>query len=101
MHKATGLLLGMAIGMALAPAASCQAGNPSRAFQIVTSNLPLPAAGQRYQFQLRAAGGRPPYRWSLPAAPLPGGLRLDPASGLISGIPQASDGFSVLVAVSD
>jgi len=55
-------------------------------FQIQTTYLPLPVAGQRYRLQLRASGGTPPYRWKL-LRPLPGGLRMDEA-GLITGLAE-------------
>jgi hypothetical protein len=71
------------------------------ALQIVTPSLPAPAAGEKYEVELRAIGGRPPYKWSLPEAQLPAGLALDPISGRITGVPGSSDEFSVLVQVSD
>lgn len=46
-------------------------------------------------------GGTPPYRWSTPEAPLPAGLSLDASTGRITGVPDSSDEFSVLVQVSD
>ena len=97
MRKALLPLLGV---MALCIAAA-QTVNRPRLFQIVTTNLPLPDAGKPYTFQLRAVGGKPPYHWSLPSAGLPAGLNLDPEAGAISGMPQSSDGFSVLVQVTD
>lgn len=69
-------------------------------FQIVTQNLPLPAAGEKYEAQLKAVGGRLPYRWSI-TAPLPAGLRLNATSGVISGESRSSNEFSVLVQVAD
>jgi hypothetical protein len=82
-------------------AARAQTVNRPRLFQIVTTNLPLPDAGKPYTFQLRAVGGKLPYHWSLPSAGLPAGLNLDPEAGAISGTPQSTDGFSVLVQVTD
>src|SRR4051794_16916785 len=73
----------------------------SQALQIMTANLPLPEAGEKYEIKLRAIGGVPPYRWSIPATPLPPGLNLNVNTGLISGIPESSDEFSVLVQVTD
>lgn len=71
------------------------------ALQIVTPGLPAPIAGEKYQIELRAIGGRPPYKWSLPEAQLPAGLGLDPNSGRITGTPDSSNEFSVLVKVTD
>lgn len=57
-------------------------------FQVITPSLPDGSAGNNYAAQLQAAGGQPPYTWSLSAgsAPLPTGLSLS-AAGLISGNP--------------
>ena len=71
------------------------------ALQILTPALPAPVAGEKYQIQLRAMGGTPPYYWSAPTTPLPDGLTLDPNTGRITGIPESSDEFSILVQVSD
>ncbi len=72
------------------------------ALQILTPALPAPVAGEKYDVQLRAIGGRPPYRWSIQGGTtLPAGLSLDSNSGHISGTPESSDEFSVLVQVAD
>jgi hypothetical protein len=70
--------------------------------QILTPSLPSPVAGEKYDLQLRAIGGHPPYRWTIQGGTeLPAGLNLDPNSGKISGTPESSDEFSVLVQVAD
>ena len=70
--------------------------------QILTPALPAPVAGEKYDVQLRAIGGQPPYRWTIQGGTaLPSGLSLDPNSGRITGMPQSSDEFSVLVEVAD
>ena len=54
---------------------------------ITTSSLPTGTVNQPYSnTQLTAAGGALPYSWSANPA-LPNGLTLNPASGVISGIP--------------
>ena len=72
-----------------------------QALQIITPALPAPVAGEKYDIQLRAIGGRPPYRWSIQEAALPTGLSLDANTGRITGTPQSNDEFSVLVQVAD
>lgn len=89
------------IFVSLSTCAHSQARANSQALQIVTPNLPLPDAGEKYEVKLRAIGGVPPYRWSIQATPLPTGLNLNANTGLISGIPESSDEFSVLVQVTD
>jgi hypothetical protein len=78
-----------------------QTRSKSQALQVMTANLPLPETGEKYEIRLRAIGGVPPYRWWIPATPLPPGLNLNVNTGLISGIPESSDEFSVLVQVTD
>jgi hypothetical protein len=72
-----------------------------RSFQIITPNLPLPVAGEKYETTVKAVGGKLPYHWSIPVASLPPNLVLDEATGVISGIPDSSDEFSVLLQVAD
>jgi hypothetical protein len=56
----------------------------------VTSPHPPPLRpGRRYSFALTAAGGPPPYRWSVPPGTLPPGLTLSPA-GLLAGTVTAA-----------
>jgi hypothetical protein len=85
----------------LFPYAYPQTRGKSQALQIVTASLPLPNAGEKYEVKLRAIGGTPPYLWSIQATPLPPGLNLNADAGVISGIPESSDEFSVLVQVAD
>ena len=54
-----------------------------------------------YSQQLVAAGGRIPYTWALAAGPLPPGLTLNTATGVISGKPTAAGTFSFTVTVTD
>lgn len=80
---------------------AAQTARPARGFQIVTANLSIPVAGEKYVVQLRAVGGKQPYHWTVLGTPLPAGLALDESKGIIFGTPQASEGFSVLVQVTD
>lgn len=81
--------------------ASAQA-RRGQALQIITPALPVPVAGEKYDVQLRAIGGHPPYRWTIQGGTaLPSGLSLDINSGRITGTPESSDEFSVLVQVAD
>jgi len=68
---------------------------------ITTVSLPAGQVGQSYRATLRAAGGTPPYRWSIKAGSLPSGLSLDPTTGVISGAPAESGTFHFTVQVRD
>ena len=83
------VLLGLAQAMGAPP------------FQILTTHLPLPVAGQPYLVQLRVAGGTPPFQWVLLQGGLPPGLALDVDRGVIAGVPATSAPFSVVVQVTD
>ncbi len=73
-------------------------------FTIITdqNSLPTLSAGISYSpansFQFQATAGTPPYTWS--ATGLPAGLTLD-SNGFITGIPQSSGSFNILVTVTD
>jgi hypothetical protein len=56
-----------------------------------------------YSYQLVVSGGRTPYVWALAAGsgPLPTGLTLNPATGVISGTPIATGQFPFTVTVTD
>ncbi len=68
----------------------------------VTSTL-LPSGSQNspYNATLGAAGGTPPYTWSLASGTLPLGLTLDPSSGNIAGTPSAQGVSNFTVQVTD
>lgn len=69
---------------------------------LVMSSLTLPDAvlSDAYLEQLQPAGGAPPYHFSL-NTPMPPGLTLDGATGVVSGTPTVSDHFSVNLNVTD
>jgi len=57
---------------------------------IQTSTLTAGSVGIAYSQPLMATGGSSPYTWALTNGVLPGGLSLDPATGVISGTPDAA-----------
>src|SRR5947209_11729572 len=81
----------------LSVAATVPAPSPVK---IATLSLPGGQVGTLYQTQLTATGGKQPYRWTLAAGALPGGLSLA-SNGLISGTITASGNFPVTVSVQD
>jgi hypothetical protein len=78
-------------------AAAAQAQMP---LTITTSELPRGVTQFIYYTPLHAAGGTPPYRWTLDGGSLPAGLEID-GGGFLSGTPMATGDFRLLVRVSD
>jgi hypothetical protein len=81
-----------------------------RQFQITTAagliittapTLTPATAGLQYTQPLDAAGGRPPYIWSISSGGLPAGITLDASTGAIGGVPTAAGTFQFTVNVSD
>src|SRR5438128_1307044 len=68
--------------------------------KITTTSLATARVGAAYSAALTAMGGKQPYRWTLAAGALPGGLSLA-SNGLISGTITASGNFPVTVSVQD
>ena len=71
--------------------------------QVTTSSLPEAIVHEKYAVALTATGGNAPYAWKLAtgSARLPVGLKLDKATGKISGTPQSSGTFTFTVEVLD
>lgn len=59
----------------------------STALTVTTTSLPDAILSVAYNQALQAAGGSPPYSWSIAAGVLPTGLSIDASSGVISGTP--------------
>jgi uncharacterized protein (TIGR03437 family) len=68
----------------------------------ITTPTPLANGSARasYILTFSAAGGWPPYTWSAGSG-LPVGLTLNPASGVLSGIPTATGNFTFSIRVTD
>ena len=67
---------------------------------VTTTSLPTVITGQQYIQTLTAAGGDPPYSWSIASGSLPSGLSLDPATGIISGTTSDAGRFTIVVMVT-
>jgi hypothetical protein len=65
------------------------------------ASLPGATAGASYSFTMQAAGGQPPYSWSIIQGALPDGLSLNAASGLIGGTPATPGTFNFTAQVTD
>ncbi len=75
----------------------------SPALLTITTVSPLPSGSQgaAYSQALSAAGGQPPYSWSVVSGSLPNGISLNASSAVLSGTPSAAGSFGFTVRVSD
>ncbi|HRS27851.1 MAG TPA: putative Ig domain-containing protein [Phycisphaerae bacterium] len=73
----------------------------NQAIQIVTSDLPPGQVGVPYSQAVVAENGQPPYRWAVSDGLLPGGLRLNIVTGVISGTPTAPGTSTFTISVID
>jgi len=69
--------------------------------QAVTPPLPAGAVATGYTGNLIAKGGVTPYTWSITSGQLPSGLKLNAATGIISGIPILTTTANFSVQVKD
>ena len=76
---------------------------PPSPLVISTTSLPEGQHKTTYSSALNAAGGVPPYKWSLVSGKLPAGLALNAAKGVITGKPTKSTATPAIftVQVSD
>ena len=70
-------------------------------FSILTPNLPGATVGAAYAQRLVADGGRAPYAWSVASGTLPAGLKLNPASGELSGAASSEGTYFFVLTAAD
>ena len=74
---------------------------PSSPLVISTSGLPQGEVSEAYTVSLTAAGGTPPYTWSVPTGQLPPGLTLASSTGILSGTPASGGSYSLSLTATD
>ncbi len=74
--------------------------NVSPSLAVATTSLPNGTVGASYSATLQAAGGTPPYSWTLTSGSLPSGLTLS-ISGVIAGTPTSAQTYTFTVQVTD
>ena len=68
---------------------------------ITNKTLSVGAQGVAYSTTLQAAGGVPPYTWSISSGTLPDGLHLNSSTGAITGTPTTAGTSSFQVQATD
>jgi hypothetical protein len=68
---------------------------------LATTALPAGTVGSAYAGTLSATGGTTPYTWSVTGGSLPRGLRLNQATGVISGKPKQAGTARFTITVTD
>jgi len=86
--------------LAIYPATGGGGGGGGGTVSITSNALPSGVVNRAYRQTLNAAGGAPPYRWSLIGGALPSGMAVSP-SGVIEGTPAATGFFSFTLMVTD
>jgi len=71
------------------------------AITLSPSTLPPGVAGTPYSQAVTASGGTAPYVYTIASGALPNGLALDPATGVISGVPQQTGLFNFTIRATD
>jgi hypothetical protein len=69
--------------------------------QILPGNPPAGVVGVEYVFLFQATEGVQPYAWSIAAGSLPAGVRLNPASGELRGVPTTAGPARFTLRVTD
>ena len=75
------------------------ASNAPTALTMLTTSLPGGTVGQAYSAQAQAAGGTPPYTWSLQFNSA--WLTIDPNTGMLGGTPTATGQSVTYISVTD
>ena len=99
MNKPYGLNLRFTAGLLFFSAIACAQ------LKITTTSVPVVSQYQSYNTALTAAGGTPPYTWSVVSSTgvsLPEGMSLNPATGVVSATQvNGQGGYAVTVQVAD
>ena len=74
---------------------------PAEPLAITTSTLAAGKVRHAYTQTLTGSGGIVPYTWSISAGALPGGMTLNSATGMLSGIPTKQGNYSFTVRLLD
>src|SRR5579864_3119760 len=69
--------------------------------EIQTAKVPPAVSNVPYSAVFTATGGQPPYTWTISSGSLPPGVRLNSATGTLSGLPTRSGTFAFTVRGSD
>lgn len=75
-------------------------GDPSE-FRMINMSFPRGAVAIPYRAYLTAAGGKPPYQWSITQGSLPPGIYINNVDSVLEGTPSRTGFFGFILKVSD
>ena len=99
--ESTGIRVRQRICATVSPASSRVVVRPRGPRIITESPLPDGEKGIPYSIQIEATGGVEPFHWDTSGGLVPGGLSLDPGTGILSGTPEFGGPYEFTIEVED
>ncbi len=80
--------------------AAAQTEDPAR-LEFATKSLPTAPLGKHYDFSIKLQSGRGPFEFTITKGKLPPGIALQPALGVLAGVPSQTGVYNFTLSVRD